>query len=333
VSIDYIVQATKGVPLPLRPHAAKEALQKYLLIALQKEGLLVDTAFIGGTALRLLHGLPRYSEDLDFICTKNESEGAVAQWDKALLRAFQKLGTTSDVTTAYKKKDDAKVSKRGCSITVYTTSPAFADFSARGIQISFDIDLDPPQHTEREDKVISLGTNPVVIPSLTLPSLMAGKLHILLTRPDREKGRDWFDYIWYREKNVLPNVLMLNSAIAQTANGPEARYWTSYIRERAKTIQWINVRGDVKQFLEDPDASNSLSDVKVNHITPYPNFEEITKELHKLKKNHPLVAYKNPVIADIYQAAFEGDTDAMETRDTITSLEVREPNPPISREK
>ncbi len=45
---------------------AREYLQARILDSLQRTGAMTAIAFQGGTALRFLYGLPRYSEDLDF---------------------------------------------------------------------------------------------------------------------------------------------------------------------------------------------------------------------------------------------------------------------------
>src|SRR5262245_35296986 len=47
-------------------HAIKEILQDLALCALSRTDFFKNAAFMGGTALRILHGLPRFSEDLDF---------------------------------------------------------------------------------------------------------------------------------------------------------------------------------------------------------------------------------------------------------------------------
>ena len=47
--------------------ALKEILQELTLYALWREGFFNVAAFQGGTCLRILYGLPRFSEDLDFI--------------------------------------------------------------------------------------------------------------------------------------------------------------------------------------------------------------------------------------------------------------------------
>lgn len=53
----------------LKRSTAREYLQARILQALQDQGLFSRWTFHGGTALRFLYGLPRYSEDLDFSLT------------------------------------------------------------------------------------------------------------------------------------------------------------------------------------------------------------------------------------------------------------------------
>ena len=52
-----------------RRSRAREYLQARTLLALQDNGAFSHWAFVGGTALRFLFQLPRYSEDLDFSFT------------------------------------------------------------------------------------------------------------------------------------------------------------------------------------------------------------------------------------------------------------------------
>ena len=51
---------------PLRPVVEKELLHYEILRALDEAAVLDKLVFQGGTNLRLCHGAPRYSEDLDF---------------------------------------------------------------------------------------------------------------------------------------------------------------------------------------------------------------------------------------------------------------------------
>ena len=50
----------------LKKNAVREYLQARVLQSLQDDGVFLNWAFLGGTALRFLFNIPRYSEDLDF---------------------------------------------------------------------------------------------------------------------------------------------------------------------------------------------------------------------------------------------------------------------------
>jgi len=57
--------AAAGNPLQGR-HIARVYLQSRILLSLQGSGAMIPLAFHGGTVLRFLFQLPRFSEDLDF---------------------------------------------------------------------------------------------------------------------------------------------------------------------------------------------------------------------------------------------------------------------------
>jgi|GEM_PF-1905363 len=58
---------------------AREYLQYYVLYLMYREKIYLDQAFLGGTALRILYGIPRFSEDLDFSLIEKVNAEKVAQ--------------------------------------------------------------------------------------------------------------------------------------------------------------------------------------------------------------------------------------------------------------
>ena len=64
---EYIKQliSTQSNPL-LKRSIIREYLQARILQMLQEERAFLNIAFLGGTSLRFLYSIPRYSEDLDF---------------------------------------------------------------------------------------------------------------------------------------------------------------------------------------------------------------------------------------------------------------------------
>jgi hypothetical protein len=323
MDLTYILQQAQRAPLTHRLNAAKEALQHCLLAALAQQGLLVDVAFIGGTALRILHRLPRYSEDMDFVWVgPPPTDKQLKAWSTTLRRALSKMGLVAHLRAEGPISVAARVTKQSFAIYLSASSPAFASFARDGLQVSFEIDLHPPRFLEHEARTLVVAHSPVTIPTLMLSSLMAGKLHILLTRRDREKGRDWYDYLWYRRNAVLPHVSQLESAIAQTAEGPEALFWMSHLRVRMSEVTWENVRHDVAPFLENPDEAAQLNPTVLGQLTPYPDFRDLADALRKLGTDHPLISQegRGAVWTDLGQAALEGDLDAILAMELVTDL-------------
>lgn len=71
---DHLLQLTRDrAPLQAR-NVVREYLQSRILGALQRAGAMTSLAFQGGTCLRFVFGLPRYSEDLDFALARGREE-------------------------------------------------------------------------------------------------------------------------------------------------------------------------------------------------------------------------------------------------------------------
>ena len=50
-----------------RDQIIREVIQELIIYGLSQAGFFKKAAFVGGTSLRLFHGLDRFSEDLDFM--------------------------------------------------------------------------------------------------------------------------------------------------------------------------------------------------------------------------------------------------------------------------
>ena len=65
-----MVSSFEATELVDRKLVIREVLQELVLYGLSKSGFFDKVAFVGGTALRIFHGLRRFSEDLDFMVTE-----------------------------------------------------------------------------------------------------------------------------------------------------------------------------------------------------------------------------------------------------------------------
>jgi len=87
-----------------------------------------------------------------------------------------------------------------------------------------------------------------------LPSNFALKIHALLCRPYL-KGRDWFDFLWYGRRKVLPNLELLQNALNQ--HGPwagqaervKAQWIAAALQQKVAEIDWRETARDVEPFL------------------------------------------------------------------------------------
>lgn len=65
--IDERLKAYTTTLIEDEEHALKEILQEIALYGLANANFFDKAIFHGGSALRILYGLPRFSEDLDFL--------------------------------------------------------------------------------------------------------------------------------------------------------------------------------------------------------------------------------------------------------------------------
>ena len=67
-------------------NALREVIQEVALLGLWRIKFFEHAAFYGGTALRILYGLDRYSEDLDFSLLVPNTEFSLASYSESLKR-------------------------------------------------------------------------------------------------------------------------------------------------------------------------------------------------------------------------------------------------------
>jgi len=227
----------------------REYLQARLLECLQKYGAFVNWAFLGGTALRFLYLMPRFSEDLDFSLVKPGIEDNFIEFMKKTKTSFE----AEDYSLSIKAK------------TVKTVKSAFVKFdgllfelglsphASEVISIKVEIDTNPPTGANTETSIVRKHCL-LNLQHYDKSSLLAGKLHALLTRK-YVKGRDVYDFLWYLSDKTWPgpNVLLLDNALKQTGwSGPKITKdnWRKEIALRVSQYDWGKVVSDVQPFIE-----------------------------------------------------------------------------------
>lgn len=262
---DYVlelVSAKEGYNAKL--NVMREYLQTYTLRIMHDEGVFRSVAFLGGTALRLLYGLPRFSEDLDFSLAK----GTQIKFEVLFKKIMLELASSGyDVSLSY--NDKKTVNSAFVKFAGILFEAGISPSKSQRFSIKIEIDSNPPQGAILETRVVNKYF-PIAFLSYDINSLFAGKMHALLSRK-YVKGRDYFDLGWYlsKWKGIEPNFVLLKNALEQTGWSrklPNKDNWKELIYEVLKQVEWKKVKQDVDQFLENPSDLSIFTKENVMHL-------------------------------------------------------------------
>lgn len=234
--------------------ALKEILQEVALYALWRGGFFNIAAFQGGTSLRILHGLPRFSEDLDFILLKADPAFQWSHYFDTLADVLAQFGVRCELSDRSRMdKAVRQAMLKDDSIGRQLDLSFFDANTPRKLKVKLEIDTRPPQGTGITWHYLDFPLDFEVC-AQDLPSNYALKLHALLCRPYL-KGRDWFDFSWYCKQKTRPNLPHLAHALEQS--GPwagqntqiDAPWLANALTAKIKTINWPLAAQDVAPFL------------------------------------------------------------------------------------
>ena len=239
-----------------RLNTLREYLQALVLRSFHESEAFQCLAFVGGTALRFLYNLPRFSEDLDFSLDSGNGYDA-ERWMTKVKRDFQLAG----LDTAVAFNDQKTVHVAWIKIGEVLKAVGLAAMANQKLSIKVKVDTRPPPGAQTRNQVIERHRM-FVLKCYDMPSLMAGKLHALITR-QYLKGRDWYDLIWYRAQRPQPqpNLVLLQNALDQTqgVGAFDSGKWAVYVCDKIGTLDIDKVREDVRPFLERPGDAELIT--------------------------------------------------------------------------
>ena len=205
-------------------NALREILQEVALLGLWRGKFFEKAAFYGGTALRIIYGLDRFSEDMDFSLLEPLDTFDIISYAAYLQKEceafgfdvrFEKIEKTiqSQVQSAFLKADTRT------QLLIIETAEDIIQAIPKGklLKIKLEVDTDPPLGFNTETRYI-LNPIPFAVRVFTLPDLFAGKMHAILCRrwKDRVKGRDWYDLVWYAANYPDLHLKHLEQRMVQT---------------------------------------------------------------------------------------------------------------------
>jgi predicted nucleotidyltransferase component of viral defense system len=221
----------------------REYLQYRILEIIFNSKLSYKLSFIGGTALRIVYGNSRFSEDLDFDnfnLTKNEFSLLTEEIKKELQKEGYLVESRIVFKDAYR-----------CYIKISQILFNNKISNLKDEKILVQVDIAPHNFNYKPDKKIlnkfEIFTQINVTP---IDILLSQKIYAILNRK-RGKGRDYFDVIFLLQK-TKPNYKYLKEK-KSINNGKELK------RSLVSNLKNVNLNvlaDDVKPFLFNP------SDVK-----------------------------------------------------------------------
>jgi predicted nucleotidyltransferase component of viral defense system len=261
-------------------NALREVIQDLTLLGLWRGKFFEHAAFYGGTALRTLHQLDRFSEDMDFSLIEPDPGFSLDPYFRYIEDELNSFGFTvtvmpkvkspeNQIHSAFLKADTiTQVMVLDSSVVIPSTGPMII------LKIKIEIDVNPPAFFQTEVRRLLLPI-PFSVKAYTLPYLFAGKMHAILFRSwkQRVKGRDWYDLIWFIARKVPLDMRHLEERMRQTGNWTGSAPLTSFAitelySERIDRLDIEQAKFDCRRFIQRPDVLDSWSKDFFKDLSP-----------------------------------------------------------------
>lgn len=238
---------------------AREYLQHYMLYVLFRTKHYRQLVFAGGTALRILFGVPRFSEDLDFSLAEESGRFDFSPLRRDLLHELAQAG--------YHAEEKASTARNVVNTFVkFPRLPYELGLSGHrdeALSVKIEVDTRPPAGGRTQLGLVTRYHMMYQVLHYDLPTMLAGKLHALCFRR-YPKGRDLYDLLWLlsSQSGLEPNLEFLNNAAAQTEKSPPVfgrDSWRSLVAGRLSHIDLARGREQVRPFLERPEEADLLT--------------------------------------------------------------------------
>lgn len=248
-------------------NALQEIIQELTLEGLARAKFFEKAAFYGGTCLRILYQLDRFSEDLDFSLLKPDPDFQLEPYLRSVELHLQSYGFQVSIL----KKDKTHTST---IVSAFLKANTLENFIRIGltnqerkrihveenIKIKIEIDVDPPAGFATEMVEMHI-PGLYYVKSYSLPDLFAGKMSAVLARgwKERTKGRDWYDLIWYVAKKIPLHLSHLEFRLKQTSFiaadfSLNSETFAQLYLERVEKLDVASAKSDVLNFIQHPDV-------------------------------------------------------------------------------
>jgi hypothetical protein len=225
----------------------REFLQILVLKVLHDKGWFKNLTFTGGTALRILFNMRRFSEDLDFSLTNP------AGYDfKKLCGDLHKEIGLHGLKMEETLKETGAVNNAMLKFPGLLSELGISPLPGQKLSIKLEVDTNPPTGGKIENSLVNK-TYLFYVRHFDVSSMFATKISACFYR-EYIKGRDFYDLIWYLAGKVEPDYELLNNAIRQIqgkAPGVNAGNIKEFLLDNLKKTDLKKAAEDVERFLDD----------------------------------------------------------------------------------
>ena len=209
LELQYILKENNDKSDLYKRNLLKDYLQIMALKYLYSHPKYGELIFCGGSVLAHCHGLPRLSEDLDFVDTS---------------KRIKNNELAEDLEKYFSEKLRLPVKIKNQKFRIYLKFPILKDLQLSGagqtdllfLKVEIFKEFNFCKKYKTETIPLFKYNQSILIKTFDLPTLMSTKIRAVLyhqwKKTNKEgkhfigvKGRDYFDLMWYLQKGIQPN--------------------------------------------------------------------------------------------------------------------------------
>ncbi len=230
-----------------------EYLQTQVLKGLSMSNYRDKISFLGGTCLRFIYGIQRYSEDLDFDLI-DHGKFSVHKLSEIIKKNLELWGYQIDARVKTTENIHIIFFKFGNVLQEF----GFKVHKDEKFLVKFEIDFSPFKNIVTQPRFVDSFNEHFPIVANTPETIFAQKIIAVTFRP-YQKGRDFYDLIWFlARKNIEPNYDLLAEKGIKIKDKNEA---VAHIKKVLPRVNLKQAAKDVERFLFYPEQAEWILDL------------------------------------------------------------------------
>lgn len=238
----------QNLPLENKRVLVKDALIPYFLFFIYNHSRYRHLAFYGGTCARVVYNLNRFSEDIDL---DNSAQTNLSVFKKELLKYINGVLQLQDASI-HTQSGETGINRWTVKIPILYKL-GLSPLEDEKIHLKIKISSHRQIKQLKKTPILRNGQS-FVASHYDLPSLMAGKMVACLDRVFKKsetkiqvKGRDYYDLIWYMQRQILP---LEEKLIAETDDHLDTKDAFLALQGKVKKISQNDLKADLIMFFD-----------------------------------------------------------------------------------